>query len=193
MQLKNLINSDLSIYHMRDISNEAYVRRKILFIKAYFDTDFRVVFWFRLYSYLFLGKFKQIAILLYFRVKSRYGVDIHPTAVIDEGFRLMHGFNIVIGPNVRIGKCCKIFNGVTLGKARPDNEKILMPEVGNFCILGTGAKILGKGVIKDCSMVGANHVTRRTKDGIESQDPLIREVYEEYVNKMKVVIGIDNI
>ena len=162
----------------------------MLFIKAYFDIDFRVVFWFRLYSYLYTGKFKQIAIILYFRVKSRYGMDIHPTAVIGEGLRLMHGFNIAIGPDVRIGKCCKIFNGVTLGKARPDNEEILMPEVGNFCILGTGAKILGKRAIKDCSIVGANHVTRRTKDGVESQDPLIREVYEDYVNKMKAVIGM---
>jgi serine acetyltransferase len=190
MQFKKLIRSDLSIYYMQDFSGKNFVIRKLLFLKAYFDVDFRVVFLYRIYSYLYTGKLKQIAILLYFRVKSRYAMDIHPTSNIGEGFRLMHGFNIAIGPDVKIGKCCKIFNGVTLGKARPDNEQILMPEVGNFCILGTGAKILGKRKIKDCSIVGANHVTRKIKDNLVDQDPLIREVAKDYVNKMKEVLRI---
>lgn len=185
MKLKKIIKSDLSIYHMINLSNESYLKKRLLFLKAYFDIDFRVVFWFRIYSYLYKGKFKLIGILYYFRIKSRYSIDIHPTAIISPGLRLMHGFNIVIGPGVVIGCCCKIFNGVTLGKARPDNIELLMPKVGNYCILGTGAKILGKKIIADYSMVGANHVTRWSKNDANKKDRLIIEVYREYIENIK--------
>lgn len=191
MQLKKLIKYDLATYFMQDLSEESFVRTSILFLKAYFDVDFRIVFWYRLYSYLYAGTFKKISILMYFRVKSRYGIDIHPTSVIGGGLRLMHGFDVVIGPNVRIGKGCKIFNGVTLGKARPDNIEILMPEIGNFCILGAGSKILGKLKIKDCSIVGANHVPRRKKDDIDAPDLLIRNVYEDYAKRMMALIKVE--
>lgn len=185
MRLKQLIKSDLSIYHMVDLSRISFLQKRILFLKAYFDVDFRAVVWFRIYSYLYKGVLKQIAILFYFRIKSKHSIDIHPTSIIGPGLRLMHGFNIAIGPDVTIGNCCKIFNGVTLGKARPDNTDILMPKVGNFCILGTGAKILGERNIKDCSIVGANHVTRKLKEGFDGKDPLVREVFQEYVDRIK--------
>lgn len=185
MSLKKIIRSDLSIYHMVDLSNLSFLKKRLLFLKAYFDIDFRAVFWFRIYSHLYSGLFKQIAILLYFRIKSKHSIDIHPTSIIGPGLRLMHGFNIAIGPDVEIGSCCKIFNGVTLGKARPDNTDILMPKVGNYCILGTGAKILGERFIQDCSIVGANHVTRRSRNGADENDPLVKDVYKDYVEKLE--------
>ncbi len=185
MKLNEIITSDLSIYHMVNFSHQTFFKKKLLFFKAYLDIDFRIVFWFRIYNYFYKRKFRRLATLCYFRIKSRYSTDIHPTAIIGPGLRLMHGFNIVIGPNVIIGRCCKIFNGVTLGKSRPDSIEMLMPEVGNYCILGTGAKILGKRSIADCSIVGANYVTRRSKNLDGKQDPLIKNVHNEYIQNIK--------
>jgi serine O-acetyltransferase len=99
---------------------------------------------------------KPIGILIFFRLKSRYGVDLSPWAIVDPGIRLMHAFGIVVGPNVRIQKGTKIFHHVTLGKSRPDREALLMPTIGRYCILGAGAKILGPVKIPDRSLVPAN-------------------------------------
>ena len=72
----------------------------------------------------------------------------------------MHAYDITVGPSVVIGANCLMFNGVTLGNARPDIMVNKMPVVGDKCILGTGAKLLGGLRVDDGVLVGANVVVR---------------------------------
>ena len=147
-------------------------------IRAWMDPDYRVVLYWRISSLLVRRNHKLLGILLYWRLKSRYTVDISPWADIGGGLRLMHAFDVVIGPGARIGAWCRIFNGVTLGKSRPDSALMEMPSVGDFCILGTGAKLLGKSKIEDGLIIGANAVVRnrivRAADGRPDDIPTAR-------------------
>lgn len=154
------VKADLSAYERREVSHWSRLKKVRRFLRAYLDTDFRVVFQMRLIHRLAHSPLKSIGLLLYYRQKSRYCVDLSPWAFIGPGLRFQHPFNIVIGPEVRIGSNCMLFNGVTLGNARPDIMVNRMPSVGDNCILGTGVKVFGQIYIGDDLLVGANVVVR---------------------------------
>ena len=153
--------ADLGAYHRRDLSQSGWGFKARKFLRGYLDTEFRVVFQTRVINRLSRSRFKSLGLLLYYRQKSRYCVDISPWAEIGPGLRLQHPFNIVIGPGARIGSNCILFNGVTLGNARPDILVNRMPVVGDGCVLGTGAKILGAVVVEEGLLVGANVLVRK--------------------------------
>lgn len=50
------------------------------------------------------------------------GIDIHPGASIGEGFFIDHGTGVVIGETTVIGRNCTIYQGVTLGAARFEQD-----------------------------------------------------------------------
>jgi serine O-acetyltransferase len=96
---------------------------------------------------------------------SKTGIDIHPGAVIEEGFFIDHGTGVVIGETSRIGKHVKIYQGVTLG-ARSftvDETGALIkgqqrhPIVEDKVVLYANATILGgETVIGKNSIIGSN-------------------------------------
>ena len=61
--------------------------------------------------------------------------------------------------NAQVGKCCRILVGVVIGQA---NDKDSVPVIGDYCYIGSGAKIIGKVKIGDYVNIGANAVV--TKD-----------------------------
>lgn len=187
--LVSAIKQDLCMFFMQERLFIKGLKGKLAFLKAWLDVDFRIVFWFRIYSALVRTPLKTIGILLYLRVKSRYGVDISPWAKIGPGFRLMHGFGVVIGPSVYIGDYCKVFNNATFGKKRPDNAENAMPTVGDFCIVGTGAKILGNISVCSYALIGANAVVLEniTDKLVSTRDRPIRVLNEEYVERLKCI------
>ena len=71
---------------------------------------------------------------------------------------IMHGFDLVIGPDVTIGRDVVVFNGVSMGKKHVGVLGGGMPKIGDSCVIGTGAKLLGDIVIGDRVTVGANSV-----------------------------------
>ncbi|MEJ7775849.1 MAG: hypothetical protein WKF52_00340 [Sphingomicrobium sp.] len=158
---RQLVRADLSAYLLRDLSRAPRGSLAKAFARAWLDRDFRVVVQIRLIQALIRRRVKWLAMILYFRQKRKYAVDISPWATYGPGLRLMHGYNITIGASVVIGANCKIYNGVTLGKSRPDMLRNAMPVVGDDCILGTGAKLLGSIRVDDAVLVGANFVVRR--------------------------------
>lgn len=158
-KLGPIVRADLLAYVGSPLSR-SFLGRARQFLRAYIDRDFRLVFWLRVQRRLIENGFKPLALLIYFRMKSRYAVDLSPWAAIEPGLRLMHAYDITIGPEVRIGENCILFNGVTLGNARPDIQGNRMPIIGNRCILGTGAKILGAVRIDEDLLIGANVVVR---------------------------------
>lgn len=173
--LSALVGEDLAAYFETPVSQKSFFARARHLMRAFLDVDFRVVFYIRLMHFLIGKGFKRLGILVYFRLKSRYSVDVGPWSKIGGGLRLMHGFNIVIGTDVEIGRNVRIFNGVTLGNARPDLAGNAMPTIGSNCILGTGAKLLGKIVVEDNIIIGANTVIRKdVVAGSEYFDELLR-------------------
>ena len=89
-------------------------------------------------------------------------IDISTEAEIAPGLAIPHAVGIVIGSRSRIGRRCRVLQGVTLGgsgKTRADDQT--QPRVGDDCILGAGAKLLGPVRIGNRCTVGANAVVTR--------------------------------
>jgi serine O-acetyltransferase len=85
------------------------------------------------------------------------GVEIHPGAVIGEGFFIDHGMGVVIGETTIIGRNVTLYHQVTLGGVSNEKGK-RHPTIENGVVIGTGAKILGNITIGRCSRIGANAV-----------------------------------
>jgi serine O-acetyltransferase len=95
---------------------------------------------------------------LYLITKFLYKSDLYPRARIGSGLLLVHGFDVVVGADAVLGKDVVIFNGVSVGKKNVGVVSAGMPKIGDDCVLGTGAKILGPIQIGDSVTIGANSV-----------------------------------
>lgn len=95
---------------------------------------------------------------------SLTAIDIHPKAIIQEGFCIDHGSGIVIGETCKIGKNVRLYQGVTLGAKSlnyPRQQKNIKrhPTIQDNVIIYANATILGgKTVIGKNSIVGCNVV-----------------------------------
>lgn len=84
------------------------------------------------------------------------GCDISFHAKLSGGIYIPHPTGIVIGDNVEIGGGTTILQQVTLGTKIKGG--LDYPIVGEFGYLGAGSKILGRIVIGDHAVIGANAV-----------------------------------
>ncbi len=91
------------------------------------------------------------------RVKIRRGIEIHPASIIGKNLLIDHGVGVVIGETAIIGDNCVIYQGVTLGGTGKEKGK-RHPTIGNYVMIGAGAKILGNIYIGDNVKIGANAV-----------------------------------
>lgn len=103
---------------------------------------------------------------IYFnRLSIRLGYSIPPN-VFDHGLCIVHYGNIVINPNAKIGKNCRIHVGVNIGgKAgfyEPDIAKNMCPVIGDDCYIGPGAKIFGPVFVANKCSIGANAVVTKS-------------------------------
>lgn len=108
-------------------------------------------------------------IALLARMMSEYahsltGIDIHPGAVIQDGFAIDHGTGIVIGETAEIGQNVTVYHGVTVGakgvvlsgQTKPDRKLKRHPTVERGCIICAGAQIFGGNtVIGENSIISA--------------------------------------
>lgn len=85
------------------------------------------------------------------------GIEIHPGAVIGDGFFIDHGMGVVIGETAEIGQNVTIYHGVTLGGTSLVHGK-RHPTIEDNVVIGAGAKVLGAIVIGSNSRIGANAV-----------------------------------
>jgi serine O-acetyltransferase len=134
------------------------------FFKALLDIDYRAIFMYRLSCFFISKGAKKIGLLFYYRLKSAHAIDISPYAKIGPGFKVVHAFNIVIGPEVVLGDNCVCFNSVTIGNSHPGwkienhDKKKSMPIIGIRATLCPGARIIGNIVVGNDVMIGANSV-----------------------------------
>lgn len=83
------------------------------------------------------------------------GTDLGSGAIFKTPPHLPHHLNgIIVSPNAIIGKNCTIYQQVTIGQ--DENEKA--PVIGDNCLIGAGAKLIGNIIIGDNVKIGANAV-----------------------------------
>lgn len=95
---------------------------------------------------------------------SETSIDIHPGAEIGEGFFIDHGTGVVIGETTIIGRNVRIYQSVTLGARRFENDEkgVLVkgnprhPVIEDDVIIYAGATVLGRVTIGKGSSIGGN-------------------------------------
>ncbi len=87
-----------------------------------------------------------------------YGASIPLSVEIDESVRLPHGIHgIFISKNAVIGKNVTIFHQVTIGSIQIEGHiKNGAPTIGDNCLIGVGAKIIGRVTIGDSVYLASN-------------------------------------
>ncbi|MGE5674698.1 MAG: serine O-acetyltransferase [Mycobacterium leprae] len=87
-------------------------------------------------------------------------IEIHPGAVIGDGFFIDHGSGVVIGETTIIGHNVTLYQGVTLGGTGKEKGK-RHPTLGDNVVVGNGARILGSFTVGDNARIGAGAVVLR--------------------------------
>lgn len=86
------------------------------------------------------------------------GISLDTLADIGPGLYIGHFGGIVIGDDVKMGRDCKIFNGVTIGRALFGKTWRGSPIIGDRVFIATGAKVFGPITIGSDVRIGANAV-----------------------------------
>ncbi len=84
-------------------------------------------------------------------------IEIHPGAIIGDGFFIDHGMGTVIGETSEIGNNVSLFQGVSLGGTGKEQGK-RHPTLADDVTVGAHAQILGSITIGKGSVVGAGAV-----------------------------------
>ena len=89
--------------------------------------------------------------------RNRYGIELPYCVQLGRRVIFEHQGAVVIHGNAVIGDDCVIRQGVTLGNRYLDRP-FDAPELGKRVNVGAGAKILGRVVVGDDAVIGANAV-----------------------------------
>lgn len=79
--------------------------------------------------------------------------------VFGAGLSIAHYGSIIVNPNCKIGKNCRIQSSVVIGATSGSNK---CPIIGDNCYIGTGAKIIGDVKLGDNIAIGANAVVNKS-------------------------------
>ena len=96
------------------------------------------------------------------RLSVRLGFTIPPN-VFAEGLSIPHYGTIVVHGGARVGRDCRLQEGVTIGATDGSHKAAV---IGDNCYFGSGAKVIGEVTIADDVAVGAGAVV--TKDITEA-------------------------
>ena len=107
------------------------------------------------------------AILKYYKFRFhnlslKLGFSIAPN-VFAEGLAIPHYGTIVVHDSARIGRNCRLQEGVTIGATNGSHDAA---RIGDNCYFGSGAKVIGAVTIADDVAVGAGAVV--TRDIVEA-------------------------
>lgn len=139
----------------QDISR--YQIRKSGLIKAWLSGhSFFVVLNYRIANWLYRHHIKLLPEIIKFRTMRRYCCEISPYATIGPGFFLPHCIGIVIGHEVIAGSNLELFQNVTIGSNRKEQNGRFMPVIGDNVSIGSGAVVVGPITIGDNVQIGAN-------------------------------------
>lgn len=87
------------------------------------------------------------------------GADFCVGFTAGPGLRIEHPNGIVAGAGARVGSHCTLLQQVTLGEKYADGSGGHgYPTLGDYCVVGAGAKVLGAVTLGNEVVVGANSV-----------------------------------
>ncbi|MCI5893063.1 MAG: serine acetyltransferase [Clostridiales bacterium] len=105
------------------------------------------------------GVFGKVLKLLYHYRYRRLGRKLGGFCIspnsFGPGLSIAHWGAIVVHPNARIGKNCRIHEGVTIGATNGSTDAA---KIGDNVFIASGAKIIGGVTVADDVAVGANAV-----------------------------------
>jgi len=97
-------------------------------------------------------------LVLYWVVKQPFRLCLHveipARARIGPGLHLPHPYNIILGPEVELGRDCVLFHEVTMGHGAIPG----LPRLGDNVVCFAGSRVLGGVTIGDRAEIGANCV-----------------------------------
>lgn len=99
---------------------------------------------------LYQYRYHRLSVLLNFTI---------PVNVADKGLALVHYGSIVIAKGAKIGRNCRIHEGVTIGATNGSRKAAT---IGNNVFLASGAKIIGDVTIADDVAIAANAVVTQS-------------------------------
>lgn len=113
---------------------------------------------------LYASGARLIARLIADIAQASTAIDIHPGARIGESFFIDHGAGVVIGQTAVIGRNVRLYQAVTLGAKRfeeqPDGSLVKgqprHPVIEDNVVIYAGATILGRITIGHDSVIGGN-------------------------------------
>ena len=111
---------------------------------------------------------RKRALRLENKLQEKYQLKVSLTAKIGENFQIRHPMGVYIGKTTEIGDNCKVYPFfVAIAAVKGDRELIRNhirrhPKIGNDCILGSKATVIGHITIGDDVTIGACAIV--TKD-----------------------------
>lgn len=110
--------------------------------------------------WLYEHKFRSLARIYEMWIYLIHNSFIPPECEIGEGTTFGYkGIGVVVHKRAKIGKNCVIAQGVTIGGRGGHYD---VPEIGDNCYIGAGAKVLGPITLGDNVVVGANAVMTKS-------------------------------
>jgi serine O-acetyltransferase len=85
-----------------------------------------------------------------------------PPNTFGPGLSIAHRGTIVVHPEAKIGKNCRIHHNVTIGDSVSQSNLNAVPKLGDNIFIGTGAVIVGDIQIADGICIGANSYVNRS-------------------------------
>jgi len=140
------------------------------FIKEFiFSPVFRYTVLLRFNEYLLNTKknflIRGMPLFWYRRLGVRLGFSI-PLNVFNYGLGIVHHGLLIVNPDARIGKNCRIHAGVNIGGSAGFKEegdlKKYAPVIGDNTYIGPGAKLFGPIIIGNGCVIGANAVVNKS-------------------------------
>ena len=134
----------------------------------------QTIFCHRIAHQLYQSEIPLIPRIMSEHAHSETGIEIHPGAQIGERFFIDHGTGVVIGETCKIGSNVRIYQGATLGAksfpldkhGQPIKGVPRHPIVKDNVIIYSGATILGRTILGEGAIIGANAwVTRDVMAG----------------------------
>jgi len=123
---------------------------------------------------------RLVALILDCMIRILWGIELHPTTRIGEGFYIGHFGGIIISPQAVIGKNFTCSQGVSIGVSG-QGDKYGAPTIGDFVYVAPGAKLFGKIRIGNNVKIGANAVVHKNiqDNAVAVLDPGFRIISSE--------------
>lgn len=103
---------------------------------------------------------KLVARMRMREILKKYPCCSIPLSTSISSFTAPHGFHgVFISSGASVGEGCVIFQDVTIGSVTTSGSRHPgAPHIGNNCVIGSGARVIGGIIVGDGCRIGANCV-----------------------------------